>query len=88
MKELIFSATAWNEYLSWQNQDKKTLRRINMLLKDVQRDYFNGLGEPEPLKYEFQGKWSRRIDGTNRLVYEILDNGDIRIIQCKGHYDD
>ena len=88
MKELNFTNDAWDQYLYWQMQDKKTLRRINLLLKDVQREYFNGIGEPEALKYALQGKWSRRIDEVNRLVYEILSNGNIRILQCKGHYED
>jgi len=88
MKGINFTNDAWNDYLYWQTQDKKTLRRINALLKDIQRDYYDGIGEPEALKHEFQGKWSRRIDSTNRLVYEILNNSDIRIIQCRGHYDD
>jgi toxin YoeB len=88
MKELNFTNDAWDQYLHWQMQDKKTLKRINLLLKDVQRNYFDGIGEPEALKYGLQGKWSRRIDETNRLVYEILSNGNIRVIQCKGHYDD
>jgi len=88
MKELTFTTDAWNDYLYWQSQDKKTLRRINALFKDIQRDNFNGIGDPEPLRHEFQGRWSRRIDNTNRLVYEVLTNGDVRILQCKGHYDD
>ena len=88
MKELIFTRDAWEQYEYWQTQDKKTLRRINSLLKDIKRDYFNGIGDPEALKYDFTGKWSRRIDGENRLVYEIISNGDIRIFQCKGHYTD
>jgi len=88
MKELNFTNNAWNDYLYWQNQDKKTLRRINALLKDIQRNYFNGIGEPEPLKNKYSGLWSRRINSTDRLIYEILSNGNIRIIQCKGHYDD
>jgi len=88
MKELIFTNNAWQEYEYWQIQDKKILKRINLILKDIRRDYFNGIGEPEPLKYSLSGKWSRRIDDVNRLVYEVLNNGDIRIVQCKGHYAD
>ena len=67
-------------------QDKKTLKRINLLMKDIERNGYNGIGKPEPLKYK-DGQWSRRIDEVNRLVYEITD-GFIEIIQCKGHYDD
>jgi len=87
MKELKFTNDAWEQYEYWQTQDKKTLKRINLLLKDIKRDFYNGIGDPEPLKYDLAGKWSRRIDDINRLVYEII-NDDIRIIQCKGHYDD
>lgn len=67
------------------NQDKKTLKRINLLLTDVQRNGFTGLGKPEPLKENLSGYWSRRIDDVNRLVYKI-ENDKIEIIQCKGHY--
>jgi toxin YoeB len=86
MSRLIFSERAWKEYLYWQTQDKKTLKRINSLLKDIERNGNNGIGKPESLKYE-SGQWSRRIDDVNRLVYEIAE-GAIEIIQCKGHYDD
>lgn len=67
------------------NQDKKTLKRINLLLTDVQRNGSTGLGKPEPLKENLSGYWSRRIDDVNRLVYKI-ENDKIEIIQCKGHY--
>ena len=70
----------------WQAQDKKTLRKINDLLKAIDRDGFSGIGKPEPLKGR-EGCWSRRIDDKNRLVYKVLD-GQIEIIQCKGHYED
>ena len=86
MGKLIFTDRAWEEYLYWQTQDKKTLKRINALLKDVDRNGFEGVGKPEPLK-NYDGCWSRRIDDVNRLVYKVLD-GQIEIIQCKGHYDD
>ncbi len=85
MNNIIFSPGAWDEYISWQTQDKKTLKRINGLLKDVARDAFRGAGKPEPLRY--QSGWSRRIDETNRLVYEIRD-GDIVVLSCMGHYED
>ena len=76
----------WNDYLYWQSQDKKTLKRINQLVRDVERNPFNGIGKPEPLKGELSGFWSRRIDNINRLVYRI--NGDIlEILSCKGHYE-
>lgn len=86
MSKLIFTERAWSEYLYWQNQDKKILKRINMLLKDIDRNYFEGIGKPEPLK-NYEGSWSRRIDEIHRLVYKV-SNGQIEIIQCKGHYDD
>lgn len=78
---------AWEDYLYWQSQDKKTLKRINQLLKDVERCAEDGIGKPEPLKGRLAGFWSRRIDDTNRLVYRV--NGDIiDVISCKGHYDE
>ena len=68
---LTFTEDAWTDYCYWQNQDRKTLKRINKLIKDIQRDPFSGIGKPEPLKYDFQGAWSRRIDAENRLIYMI-----------------
>lgn len=87
MNNLSFSPVAWDEYLYWQSQDKKTLRRINQLLRDIQRGSFDGLGSPEPLKYK-NGCWSRRIDQKNRLVYFISGDNDIMIVSCRGHYED
>ena len=87
MNNLTFSPSAWDEYLYWQMQDKKTLHRINQLLKDITRSSFEGLGKPEPLKY-CDGYWSRRIDNQNRLVYSVSDENDIVIISCRGHYED
>ena len=87
MSNLTFSERAFSEYLYWQTQDKKTLKRINLLLKDIQRSAFEGIGEPEPLKDNLSGWWSRRIDSTNRIVYREKDRAII-IAQCKGHYDD
>lgn len=84
---LLWDERAWAEYLYWQEQDKKTLRRINLLLKDIQRGPYEGIGEPEPLRENLSGWWSRRIDSTNRIVYRVKD-GAIIIAQCKGHYDD
>lgn len=84
MAKLIFTDRAWQEYIEWQNQDKKTLKRINEILKDITRNNFEGIGKPEPLK-NFDGAWSRRIDSVNRIVYKISEN-NIEIIQCKGHY--
>ena len=83
----IWSDRAWEDYVYWQKQDRKTLSRINQLLKDIDGNAFTGIGKPEPLKHERQGYWSRRIDDTNRLVYRIV-NGQIEIAQCRAHYDD
>ena len=86
MKKIWFDE-AWEDYLYWQTQDRKTLRRVNMLLRDVERSGFVGVGKPEPLRGELSGFWSRRIDDTNRLVYRI--RGDVlEILSCKGHYDE
>ena len=83
---ILFTETAWEDYCYWQNQDKKTIKKINQLLPDIKRHNFTGIGKPEPLKNELSGFWSRRIDGKNRIVYKI-ENDIIQIIQCKGHYD-
>ena len=85
MKKIWFDR-AWEDYLYWQSQDKKLLRRINELIKDTEREPFSGLGKPEPLRGELTGFWSRRIDDCNRLVYRI-NNGVLEILSCKGHYD-
>ena len=69
---LIWHDTAWADYLYWQTQDKKTLKRINLLIKDIERNAFDGIGKPEPLKGELSGFWSRRIDDCHRLVYRIM----------------
>ena len=82
---LIWHDSAWAEYLFWQTQDKKTLKRINALIKDIERNPFEGIGKPEPLKGNLSGFWSRRIDDHNRIVYRIV-NSDCHIAQCKGHY--
>lgn len=87
IETISFKPDAWEEYLYWQTQDKKTLKRINALLKDISRNPFEGIGKPEALKGDFSGYWSRRIDDTNRLVYRVKDE-QIEIYQCKGHYDD
>jgi len=82
----IWSDGAWEDYLYWQDQDKKTLRRVNQLLLDIDRNGHKGIGKPEPLKRDKQGYWSRRIDDANRLVYRIVENR-IEIAQCRAHYD-
>jgi len=78
---------AWEDYLYWQTQDKKTLKRINALLKDIDRSPFSGIGKPEPLGENLQGYWSRRIDECNRIVYKVTDI-QLIIVQCGGHYND
>ena len=84
---LLWEDRAWEDYLYWQTQDKKTLKRINALIKDVQRSVFDGIGKPEPLRGNLSGMWSRRIDESNRIVY-YEDNGIIYIVSCRGHYAD
>jgi len=84
---LIWHDAAWAEYVSWQTRDKKTLKRINQLIKNIERTPYEGIGKPEPLKGNLSGFWSRRIDEQNRLVYRIQGE-DCQIAQCKGHYDD
>lgn len=83
---LSWTDEAWNDYLNWQSTDKQTLKRINLLIQDVIRSPFEGIGKPEPLKHNLSGLWSRRIDKTNRLVYEVVDQ-QILIISCRYHYD-
>ena len=83
---LAWTRDAWSDYVYWQRQDKKTLRRINKLLIDTQRSPFEGIGKPEPLKENLSGFWSRRIDESNRLVYAVDDN-QITVISCRYHYD-
>lgn len=83
----IWFDEAWADYVWWQAQDKKTLKRINNLLKDIERDNFNGIGKPEPLRGDLSGFWSRRIDEANRLVYRVIEDR-LEIVSCKGHYED
>ena len=86
MNNLLFQNKAWEDYLYWQSLDKKTIKRINALLRDIARDPFSGIGKPEPLRGDLSGFWSRRIDDTNRLVHRI-NNGVIEILSCRGHYN-
>lgn len=86
MKKIWFDE-AWDDFVYWQSQDKKTLKRILALIKDIERGNFDGIGKPEPLKGELSGFWSRRIDDTNRLVYRISKDM-LEILSCRGHYDD
>ena len=85
--KLQWLESAWEEYLSWQSEDKKTLKRINLLIKDIQRNGHIGIGKSEPLSSNKSGWWSRRIDEKNRLVYKIIDNALI-VASCKYHYND
>lgn len=82
---ILWEDRAWNDYLGWQEEDKKTLKRINKLIKDIQRSPFEGIGKPEPLKENLSGWWSRHIDEFNRIVYFIQDDV-VHIVACKGHY--
>jgi toxin YoeB len=86
MKKL-WTDEAWEEYIYWQTQDKKTLKRINSILKDINRHPFDGIGKPELLKQDKRGYWSRRIDEGNRIVYKV-ENEQLVIVQCGGHYGD
>ena len=82
----IWSDRAWDDYLYWQTTDKKTLKKINALIKDIERNGLSeGIGKPEPLKY--RKAWSRRIDSVNRLIYDAGEDGSLWIIACKGHYE-
>jgi len=78
---------AWNEYIYWQSQDKKTLKKINKLLADIERNGYNCIGKPEPLRGNLSGYWSVRIDDANRIVFRISDN-IVEIVQCGSHYGD
>lgn len=84
--KITFSKNSWEDYLSWQKEDKKILKRINQLIKDIQRAPYQGIGNPEPLKFDLAGFWSRRIDREHRLVYKFIDQ-EILIYSCRYHYD-
>ena len=86
-KLIRWDLDAWNDYIYWQTQDKKILKRINQLIKDIGRNPFEGIGNPEPLKGILTGFWSRRIDEEHRLVYAVEENA-VLLISCRGHYDD
>jgi len=83
---ITFSKNSWEDYVSWQSENKKMLRKINELIKDIQRIPFEGKGKPEPLKYDLAGFWSRRIDREHRLVYQV-NKKEILIYSCRFHYD-
>ena len=83
-----FTLDGWDEYTAWQAEDKKTLKKINQLIGDIIRNGNEGIGHPEALKSNLTGYWSRTVDEKNRLVYKILENGNILIAHCSGHYSD
>ena len=84
---LKFVDCAWEDYLYWQKQDKKKVRRINELIKDIMRTPYQGLGKPEPLIYLYSGCWSRRIDGEHRLIYHISKD-ELNVLKCRFHYNE
>ena len=83
-----FSMDGLEQYFYWQTQDKRTIKKINKLIEDIIRNGNEGIGHPQPLKHDLEGKWSREIDEQNRLIYKIMDDKRIEIYHCKGHYDD
>ena len=83
--DLVFTDRGWKDYLYWQGADKKKLKRINDLIKEIQRSPFGGIGNPEPLRWELRDCWSRRIDREHRVVYRVTD-GNVVIIACRYHY--
>jgi toxin YoeB len=84
--KLVFTELSWEDYLFWQKNDKQRLKRINELLKDISRHPYDGIGKPEPLKFNYAGFWSRRIDEEHRLIYRV-DDDEIQIAKCRFHYD-
>ncbi len=82
----IFVDESWEDYLYWQKNNKKYVKKINELLKDISRQPFTGKGKPEPLKFQYSGYWSRRIDAEHRLIYKVKDD-EIHIVKCRFHYD-
>lgn len=89
VRVVVWFAAAWDDYLSWQQEDKKTLKRINALIKDIERNGFAGIGKPEALRGDLSGFWSRRIDAKHRLVYRIVgeDADRLEILSCRTHYE-
>lgn len=85
--KIDFTETGWGDYLYWQTQDRKTLKRLNSIIADIERNGYSGIGKPEPLKRDLSGYWSRRVDDKNRIIYRMKDDS-IEIYQCKGHYND
>jgi toxin YoeB len=83
---ICWSEHAWQDYIYWQKQDKAILSRINLIIKDIKRSNFEGIGNPEPLKHNWSGYWSRRINKEHRIIYKILSNKEFVIAQCRYHY--
>lgn len=83
--KIAFTPTAWEQYGYWAQTDRQIVKRIHALIKDIQRSPFDGIGKPEPLKHQYTGLWSRRIDDEHRLVYRVLDD-ELMILQCRFHY--
>lgn len=86
MTRYVFVDESWEDYLYWQKTDKRKLKRINDLLKDIARQPYDGIGKPEPLRFKYSGFWSRRIDSEHRLIYKVVGH-DILIAKCRFHYD-
>lgn len=87
--EVKFTPDGWGDYTYWQEQDRKTIKRINLLIQDITRNRYDGIGKPEPLQGNLFGYWSRRIDDSNRLIYRLVERETIiEIYQCRGHYGD
>jgi toxin YoeB len=84
--KFVFTELSWEDYQYWQKNDKQKIKRINDLLKDISRNPYEGLGKPEPLKFNYAGFWSRRIDEEHRLIYRVV-NDEIQIAKCRYHYD-
>ena len=84
--KITFSQNSWEDYTSWQSEDKKVLKKINTIIKDIQRNPSDGMGKPEPLKYDLAGLWSRRIDREHRIVYKVMKD-ELIIYSCRYHYD-
>jgi len=86
MSKVTFTDDAWEDYTYWQTQDKKNLRRINVLIDDIKRNGYKGMGKPEPLEGKYSGFWSRRIDDKNRIIYRIVD-GVVEFVGLRNHYE-
>lgn len=84
--KVVFSSRGWDDYLWWQREDRKLLKRVNLLIQDIARNGNAGIGKPEALKHGFQGYWSRRINDEHRLVYKVVDD-EVRIAACRYHYE-